>query len=329
MNGFGRLFCLSLFGASHGPGVGVLVEGCPAGLDLSPEDFSADLQRRRPGAKGTTTRVEMDEVQILSGVHEGRTTGQALTLWVVNRQVDSDAYADIKDLPRPGHADFTAWAKYGPHRDHRGGGMFSGRMTVGLVLAGVIAKRLLPDVQMEARLLQVGGREDIPLAVEEAMAEADSVGGLIECRVKGLPLGLGEPFFDSVESLLAHMLFSIGGIRGVEFGSGFACASMRGSVCNDPILDIEGRTATNHAGGINGGITNGNDLIFRVAVKPTPSIAKAQQTINLSTGHPAEIEIKGRHDACFALRLPVVIEAACAIVLADLQNRQNRGTLAP
>ncbi|MBW2701287.1 MAG: chorismate synthase [Deltaproteobacteria bacterium] len=326
MNGFGRLFRLSLFGASHGPGVGVLVEGCPAGLDLSPEDFSADLQRRRPGAKGTTTRVETDEVQVLSGVHEGKTTGQALGLWVVNRQVDSEAYADIKDLPRPGHADFTAWAKYGAHRDHRGGGMFSGRMTVGLVLAGVIAKRLLPDVQMEARLLQVGGREDMQLAVEEAMAEADSVGGLIECRVKGLPLGLGEPFFDSVESLLAHMLFSIGGIRGVEFGSGFACASMRGSVCNDPILDIDGRTATNHAGGINGGITNGNDLFFRVAVKPTPSIPQAQQTINLSTGHPAEIKIKGRHDACFALRLPIVIEAACAIVLADLQNR---GTLAP
>lgn len=324
MNVFGRLFRVTIFGESHGPGVGVLIDGCPAGLSLSPADLEPDLARRRSGRAGTTERVEADLPMLQSGVFEGRATGAPLAIWFENRDVDSAVYERIRITPRPGHADMTAHGKFGGYHDHRGGGHFSGRLTAGLVAAGAIARRLMPEVSIDAEVIQIGGRSDLQATVEEAAAASDSVGGLVECIASGLPVGLGEPFFDSLESLLAHGLFAIGGVRGVEFGAGFESARMRGSQCNDPILDATGRTASNHAGGVNGGISNGNQLVFRVAVKPTSSIGQPQQTVDLTTGVAAELSVVGRHDACIALRVPVVVEAVCAIVLADLMLLEQR-----
>jgi chorismate synthase len=324
MNTFGRVFRVSIFGESHGKSVGVLLDGVPAGLPLTPDDFRADLARRRPGAKGTTPRREDDIGLLKSGVFRGRTTGAPLLVQFENKDQDSTAYDAISSTPRPGHADLTAYHKYGGYNDYRGSGHFSGRITLGLVAAGVIAKKLLAPIAVRAELLQVGGSAEIESVIEQALAEQDSVGALIECRATNMPVGLGEPFFDAVESVLSHLVFAIPGIRGVEFGSGFASADMRGSECNDPILDAAGATATNHAGGINGGITNGNDLVFRAAVKPTSSIGRQQRTVNLRTGEAASLVVSGRHDACFALRLPVVLEAATAIGLADLLLLEQR-----
>jgi len=318
VNTFGRLLRVHLLGESHGPVVGVLLDGCPAGLPLAPEDLEADLARRRAGAPGTTARREADRPRVLSGLHQGRTTGAPLLIAFDNGDVDSADYAGLEHTPRPGHADLAARQKYAGCADPRGGGHFSGRLTVGLVAAGVLAKRLLGPARVEARLLEAGGRPDAEAAAAEAAAAGDSAGGLIECRVSGLPAGLGEPFFDPVEGLLAHALFALGGVRGIEFGAGFASARMRGSECNDPILDPAGRTATNHAGGVNGGLTNGNPLVFRLAVKPTSSIALPQRTVDVRSGQLVELRVPGRHDACHALRLPVVVEAVTALVLADL-----------
>ena len=318
MNTFGRLFCVSIFGESHGKSVGILIDGVPAGLPLTPEDFFADLGRRRPGAKGTTPRREEDIGLLKSGVFNDKTTGAPLLIQFENKEQDSSAYDNLKDHPRPGHADFTACHKYGGYHDYRGSGHFSGRITLGLVAAGAVAKKLLRGARFEAKLLEAGGDDRIEQNVERALAEKDSIGAIIECRVNGLPVGLGEPFFDATESVIAHVIFAVPGIRGLEFGAGFASAKMRGSECNDPIMDGAGRTATNNAGGINGGITNGNEVYFRVAVKPTSSIGREQTTINLRSGEQAKLVVEGRHDACFALRLPVVIEAAAAIALADL-----------
>ncbi len=318
MNTFGRLFRVSIFGESHGKSVGILLDGVPAGLPLTAEDFHADLGRRRPGAKGTTLRREDDLGTLKSGVFCDQTTGAPLLIQFENKDQDSAAYDQIKDHPRPGHGDFTAFHKFGGFHDYRGSGHFSGRITLGLVAAGVVAKKLLPDMRITAELLEAGGNDRIAENLERALAANDSIGAIIECRITGAPIGLGEPFFDSVESLLGHLIFAIPGIRGIEFGAGFAAAKMRGSQCNDPILDATGRTATNHAGGVNGGLSNGNEIVFRVAVKPTSSIGQAQTTIDLRTGAQTSFVVEGRHDACFALRLPVVIEAAAAIVLADL-----------
>jgi len=318
MDSFGRSFRVSLFGESHGPAVGVLIDGCPAGLPLAVTDFEADLGRRRAGAEGTTARVEADAPVMTSGVFQGRTTGAPLLIRFVNAAQDASAYDAIRDLPRPGHADFTAWKKFHGFNDRRGGGHFSGRLTVGLVAAGVVAKKIIRPVEVEARLVEAGGRTDIAAVVASAVADGDSVGGLIACEARRVPAGLGEPFFDAAESLLAHILFAIPGVRGVEFGDGFAAARMRGTAHNDPIEDASGRTSTNHAGGVNGGITNGNPLVFRAAVKPASSLGRPQRTVDLGTGKPAEITVGGRHDACLALRAPVIVEAAAAIVLADL-----------
>jgi chorismate synthase len=318
MNSFGRLFRVSLFGESHGPEVGVLIDGCPAGLPLAAADLEADLTRRRAGAKGTTGRVEADDPAILSGVFRDRTTGAPILIRFVNAAQDPADYETVKDRPRPGHADFTGWTKYGGFNDHRGGGHFSGRLTVGLVAAGAVAKKLIRPVEVEARLIEAGGSSDIGAAVEAAAAGKDTVGGIVACEARNVPAGLGEPFFDAAESLLAHILFAIPAVRGVEFGTGFAAARMRGSAHNDPIVGADGRTATNNAGGVNGGITNGNPLVFRVAVKPAASIGRPQRTVDLRTGQAAEITVAGRHDACIALRVPVVVEAAAAVVLADL-----------
>jgi chorismate synthase len=318
MNSFGRMFRVHIFGESHGPAVGVLVDGCPAGLPLAPADFEADLERRRAGRRGTTPRREPDRPDIGSGVLEGRTTGAPLLIRFANEAADPSAYDRFRTTPRPGHADFTARTKFGGWNDGRGGGHFSGRLTVGLVAAGVLAKKCIEPVRVSARLVEAGGGADIEAAVERALAEERTIGGLVACEATGVPAGLGEPFFDSVESLLAHILFAIPAVKGVEFGAGFALARMTGAAANDPFVGTDGRTETNHAGGVNGGITNGNPLVFRVAVKPTPSLPTPQRTIDLATGQPAEVTGAGRHDTCIALRAPVVVEAAAALVLADL-----------
>lgn len=327
MNTFGRIFKIAIFGESHGPAVGVLIDGCPAGLQLEAGDFEADLARRRGGTPGTTTRREPDEPRIASGVLAGHTTGSPLLIQFANTDQDPAAYEAIRHTPRPGHADLVARQKHGDHADLRGGGHHSGRLTVGLVAAGVVAKKLLPAIEIAARLVSVGGSADIAAEVASVVADGDSVGGLVECCIQGLPPGLGEPFFDSVESLVAHAVFAIPAVRGVEFGAGFAAAGMRGSAHNDPILDASGRTESNHAGGVLGGLTTGNEVVFRVAVKPTPSIRRAGRTVDLRTGRPAEVSVTGRHDACIALRVPVIVEAAAAIVLVDLMALAGR--LAP
>jgi len=324
MNTFGRSFRLSILGESHGPCVGILLDGCPAGLALDPAEFLADLERRRGGgAPGTTPRREDDLPLIQTGLLRGRTTGAPILILFENRQVDSSAYEAIKSTPRPGHADWVALKKYGGFADMRGSGHFSGRLTTALVAAGVVAKKLLGPAVVEARLLEAGGSPDIERAVREAMAAQDSVGGLVECRVRGLPAGLGEPFFDSVESLVSHAVFAIPAIKGIEFGDGFGACRLRGSQVNDALDDVQGRTRTNHAGGINGGISNGNEVVFRVAVKPTSSIHSPQDTVDLRTSEPAVITMGGRHDACIALRAPVVVEAVTAAVLADLMLQEG------
>lgn len=318
MNSYGRIFRVTIWGESHGPGLGVSIDGVPPGLALSRDDFVADLDRRRPGRKGTTTRKERDIPVIQSGLFEGHTTGSPLTLLLENKDVRSSSYAAIRHTPRPGHADFVAHKKYGGFADYRGGGHFSGRLTAALVAAGVVAKKLIQPAHVHAEIVEIGGRSDqFDAAVDEAMAQKDSIGGIVECRVSGVPVGWGEPFFDSVESTIAHAVFAIPGIKGIEFGAGFETARMTGSQCNDSIVDGQGHTASNHAGGINGGITNGNQLRMRVAVRPTPSIGREQQTINIQTGQSSPISVGGRHDACIALRVPPVLEAAVALALAD------------
>ncbi len=319
MNTFGRIFRVSIFGESHGAQVGVTIDGCPAGIAISKADFEADLNRRRSGAKGTTPRTEADEPNIVSGVFNGYTTGTPITILFENANTHSSDYSNLVAQPRPGHADFTGRVKYDGFNDYRGGGHFSARITVGIVAAGVVAKKVLGNgISIKSSILEVGGSADIEQAVSQAMAEGDSVGGIVDCRVSGLPVGLGEPFWDSAESMLSHAVFAIPGIKGIEFGCGFEAAKMRGSEHNDAIIDVNGKTATNNAGGINGGITNGNELYFCVAVKPTSSIAREQQTINLQTGQVEPLQVKGRHDACIALRVPPILEAMAAIALTDL-----------
>jgi chorismate synthase len=326
MNTFGRQFRVSLFGESHGASVGVCVDGCPAGISLQQSDFTFDLQRRQSGARGTTARTESDTPELLSGVFEGKTTGAPITIIFRNENTRSGDYADLLAQPRPGHADFVATHKFGGHADYRGGGHFSGRLTLGLVAAGVIAKKMLGDATVTATILEVGGAKygEHNAALEEVIAKGDSLGGLLECVVGNMPVGWGEPFFDSLESLVSHIVFAIPGVRGVEFGSGFAAARQRGSEHNDPLVSPCGKTKTNHAGGVNGGISNGNNLVFRVAVKPTASISAPQQTFDFEKGKVNELRIRGRHDACSALRVPVILEAATAIALADLMQRQAR-----
>jgi len=323
MNSFGRIFRISIFGESHGVAVGVVIDGCPAGIKLAIADFSDDLNRRKPGADGTTARIEEDQVEIISGIFNDQTTGAPIMLMLRNHRQDSHGYDQFLDHPRPGHADFTAALKYNHCNDYRGSGHFSGRITAALVLAGVIAKKILKKVRIDAGLLSAGGSKNITEAVKQAVAEQDSIGGIVECQVQNLPAGLGEPFFDSAESVISHLVFAIPGIRGIEFGDGFLAATQKGSEHNDIFLDSTGQTQTNHAGGVNGGITNGNKLIFRVAVKPTSSILKGQHTYNFKAEKMTELTINGRHDSCFALRVPVILESVTAIALADLMLIKN------
>ncbi len=319
MNSFGRIFKVSIFGESHGESAGITIDGCPAGLPLSVDDFLTDIERRKGGTqKGTTPRQETDLPIFKSGLFNGFTTGAPITILFENNNTRSGDYQKQRDFPRPGHADFVAHQKYGGFEDYRGGGHFSGRLTVCLVAVGVIAKKLLSNIEVKSTILSIGGEVDLEKGLQKAIDQKDSVGGIVECRVNGLPLGLGEHFFDSVESLISHAVFAIPAIKGIEFGTGFAAANMFGVDHNDAILDASGITATNHAGGIVGGITNGNELVFRIAVKPTSSTPKTQSSLNWTTGLVESFSVKGRHDLCIALRVPVVLEAVTAMVLADL-----------
>ncbi|RLD56800.1 MAG: chorismate synthase [Bacteroidetes bacterium] len=318
MNAFGKLFKVSIFGESHGTSVGIVIDGCPAGLPLKQADFENDFSRRKSGAKGTTPRQEPDTPRIMSGVFNDRCTGAPLMILFENTNTRSGDYSQLKDTPRPGHADFTAHYKFGGNQDYRGGGHFSGRLTLGLVAAGVVAKKMIAPTSVTSSILEVGGSSDIEAALDRAIENKDSIGGIIECSITSVPVGLGEPFFDSVEAVLSHMIFSIPAIKGIEFGAGFRAAKMTGSEHNDNIVSTQGSTETNHAGGINGGISNGNEICFRVAVKPTSSTHQTQRTINMLSGEMEDLTIEGRHDTCIALRVPVVVEAAAAIVIADL-----------
>ncbi|MCY7422242.1 MAG: chorismate synthase [Chitinophagaceae bacterium] len=323
MNSLGRLFRVHILGESHGESVGIVIDGCPAGLPLSVEDFTTDIERRKGGTKGTTPRKEDDLPIFKSGVFNDRTTGAPLTILFENNNTRSTDYAKQRDVPRPGHADFVASKKYGGNEDYRGGGHFSGRLTVCLVAAGVVAKKLMNHIQVKATITEVAGEPDVEKGLQKAIDSKDSVGGIVECRVLGLPVGIGEPFFDSVESVLSHAVFAIPAVRGVEFGTGFASARMFGSEHNDAIQNMEGATATNHAGGVVGGISNGNEFVFRIAIKPTSSTPKEQQTLNWQTGQVEAFAVRGRHDLCIALRVPVVLEAVTAMVLTDLLMLEN------
>lgn len=343
MNSFGRLFRVELFGESHGPSVGVIIDGCPSGVPFSASDMLPALARRRGGRPGTTARVESDEPLIESGVFEGRTTGTPVLIRFLNRDQRPDDYAAVRHSPRPGHADLTRHHKFGGHHDPRGGGHASGRLTVGLVAAGALAAKLLTPVVIKTKIVQLGGvptpetasgESDVPSEAQReviaaAAAAEDSVGGVVQCVVEGLPAGIGEPFFDSLESCLAHAIFAIPGIKALEFGAGWSAACLRGSAHNDPIspATATGRPlttadvaahGTNHAGGALGGISTGSPVVFRVAVRPPAGIGRAQQSVDLCTGRPAEIRVGGRHDTCIALRVPPILEALTAIVLYDL-----------
>ena len=351
MNEFGVKYRIGIFGSSHGLCIGAKVEGCPPGSKISEAMIQVELDRRSPGRGPiSTTRRERDRLEIVSGVIDGRATGGPIVGLVRNFDTDSSAYDAFKRVPRPGHADYPAMVKYGGHHDHRGGGQFSGRMTAGLVIGGAIARQLLErkGVSILAQTVQIGTialEKDVPFSIAEkivrasavgcadrrtaaAMTEAivkaheanDSIGGIVRCTVVGLPVGVGEPFFGSIESAMSAMMYSIPGVKGVEFGSGFRCASMRGSEHNDPYIIRNGKiqAKTNNAGGILGGLSNGMPVEFRVAFKPTSSIAKPQASVDVVDKKPVELEIKGRHDPCIVPRAVPVVENSAAAVILDL-----------
>jgi len=310
----------------------MVIDGCPAGLSLVVDDFLPDMERRKGGTqKGTTPRQEEDIPIFKSGIFNNKTTGAPITILFENKNIRSSDYEKQRAVPRPGHADFVAHKKFGGFEDYRGSGHFSGRLTVALVAAGVIAKKLLNSakngnqkISVESSILEIGGEKDLEKGLQKAIDAKDSIGGVIECRTAGLPIGLGEPFFDSAESLISHIVFAIPAVRGIEFGTGFPAAKMFGSEHNDAIENSNGKTRTNHAGGIVGGLTNGNELVFRIAIKPTSSTPKEQNTLNWETGHVENFSVKGRHDLCIALRVPVILEAVTAIVLTDLMLLESK-----
>lgn len=350
-NTFGNAVSMTIFGESHGPAVGAVLDGLAAGLPVDEAAIAAAMDRRRARGDGlSTARTEADAVEFLSGVYEGRTTGTAVTLMIRNLNTRSGDYAKTADLLRPGHADYTAYAKYEGFQDTRGGGHFSGRITAASVAAGTICETVLNGlgVKVYTHIAECAGVQDAPLSSaaglvmpdpqpghfalldaskEEAMqaairaagSEGDSVGGILETIVTGLPAGIGEPWFDSVESELAHLMFAIPACKGIEFGAGFGFAAMHGSEANDPFTMRDGKiaTATNKNGGINGGITNGMPIVFRAAFKPTPSIAREQQSVNLQTMVPEKMAVTGRHDPCIVPRAVPCVEAAAAIAVYD------------
>jgi chorismate synthase len=328
MNSFGKNFRVQIFGQSHGEYVGIIIDGCPPGVGITPDDFKEDIERRKPGAKGTTPRREDDIPQIISGVFNDKSSGAPITILFKNNNTRSGDYEKQRAVPRPGHADYVAHKKFNGFEDYRGGGHFSGRLTVALVAAGVVAKKVIESysadkkIEIHSTILEIGGEKDLEKGLQKAIDAKDSIGGIVECKVSNLPIGLGEPFFDSAESLLSHAVFSIPAVKGIEFGAGFAAANMFGSDHNDALINEDGTTATNHAGGILGGITNGNELVFRIVVKPTSSTPKEQQTLNIESGNIESFSVKGRHDLCIALRVPVVLESVTAMVIADLLSQK-------
>ena len=349
-NSIGKEFTVTTFGESHGKYVGVVVDGCPAGLPLSEADFQAELDRRIPAEpKIVSGRIEKDVPRILSGVFNGFTTGAPIALLVENKEVDSQDYEVIKDLPRPGHADYPARVRYGGFNDYRGGGRFSGRVTVALIMAGAIAKKLLSQfgVDVLAYTVAVGKiktdkkfsaeeirknrymaatrcpdltcAERMEEAVVAAKKEGESLGGIVECVALNVPVGVGEPMFDSLDADLAKALFNVPAVKGVEFGFGFGIAGLKGSESNDAYVMQGGRvqTSTDNMGGVLGGLSNGMPITMRVAIKPTPSISREQRTVNLSTMEDASLTIKGRHDPCVVPKAVPAVEAAVAVTLAD------------
>ena len=326
MNHIGRLFQVNIFGESHGSSVGVLIDGVKPGIKLSEDDFVLDLSRRKSGGLGTTPRIEEDKVLIESGVFNGYTTGGAILLRFLNNNTKSKDYSNLISQPRPSHADFVAGVKYNGYQDYRGGGSFSGRLTLGLVAAGVVAKKMLEGVSFNTSITNLGGEtntDNFNEILKTTVDNHDSVGGIVKVTVDGVEVGLGEPYFDSLESTISHLLFSVGGVKGVSFGKGFDAVNMRGSEFNDCITDKDGHTATNNNGGINGGISNGNQIVVNTFVKPTPSIGLPQETYSFKEEKVTELVINGRHDAAIILRAQVVIEACIAIALADAKLIKN------
>jgi len=352
-NSLGELLVITSFGESHGRCVGVIIDGCPAGLAVTEEDIQKEVDRRKAGASpASTARVEADKVEVLAGIFEGKTSGAPICLLMWNRDVDSSEYERTRFLIRPGHADYTAFVKYGGFNDFRGGGRFSGRITATFVMAGAIAKKLLQllDIEVIAHTVAIGGvkakakgfdeikkkaaqnplkcadsaaAEAMSKLIEKVRAEGDSVGGIIEGVALNVPAGLGEPSGSPLDGELAKALFAIPAVKGVEFGSGFAAAEKRGSENNDPFAIQEGRivTTTNNAGGILGGISNGMPIVVRVAVKPPSSIAKSQPTVNIQKMEKASLLIKGRHDACIVPRAVAVVESMIALTIGDFAIR--------
>lgn len=351
-NSLGKLFSVTSFGESHGRCVGVVIDGCPAGLSVSREDIQQEVDKRRPQTGvASTTRAEEDKVEILSGIFNDRTTGAPICLLIWNRDVDSSDYERTRYLPRPGHADYTAFAKYGGFNDFRGGGRFSGRITATFVMAGAVAKKLLNQIGIEvlAHTVEIGGvradtssvneirgagssplkcadpeatREMLAI-IEQVKGEGDSLGGIIEGIALNVPVGLGEPVFDTMEGDLAKAIFAIPAVKGIEFGAGFSAAATRGSENNDPFIISNGRieTETNNSGGILGGISNGMPIVLRAVVKPTASIPRSQNTVNIERMENAVLEVRGRHDSCIVPRAVPVIEAMMAITLCDFAIR--------
>lgn len=349
-NSFGDNISLSIFGESHGEAIGALIDSPPPGLTVSDEAIAFYLKKRRPSGQVSTSRKEKDEYRILSGVHNGKTTGTPVMIEIPNTAQRSEDYKEIASLARPSHADFAAYSKYHGFEDRRGGGHFSGRVTAAVVAAGALFMPALEKkgIRIGTHVLKCAGISDrdfsdfdrdidklkpmnFPVlsdeagekmqnAIIDAKKNSDSVGGITETVITGLMSGLGEPYFDSLESRLSHALFSLGGVKGIEFGKGFAISDMTGSEANDAFCSENGKiiTKTNNNGGINGGITNGMPVIYRLAVKPTPSIAKVQTTVDFVTGENKEIEIKGRHDPCICHRVACVAECLTAFVLADV-----------
>jgi len=350
-NTLGKAFSVTSFGESHGQLVGVVVDGCPPGLALDEEDIQLELNKRKADKPGSTSRQEPDRAEILSGVYQGRTTGAPITMVIYNQDFDSSKYGERMVIPRPGHADYASFIKYKGFSDHRGGGRFSGRITAGFVMSGAVAKKLLAlsDIEVLAHTIEIGGIKTKQASLEEirssskntlccadsgaslnmleainqAKAEGDSLGGIVEAIALGVPAGLGEPVFDNIDGDLAKAIFAIPAVKAVEFGAGFGAARMKGSQNNDPIIVSEkGITcATNNAGGVTGGMSNGMPIVMRIAIKPTPSVSIEQDSVNVKTLQPEKLAVTGRHDTCIVPRAVVVIEAMVAITLADFAIR--------
>ncbi|MGB9701632.1 MAG: chorismate synthase [Candidatus Kapaibacteriota bacterium] len=316
MNSFGRLFKVQIFGESHSKGIGAIIDGCPSGIELDYDLIYNNLLLRKGDSFATTPRKEEDKVVFFSGVKNGKTTGTPISFVIENKNI-VESKINLKETPRPGHADFTQISKYGNNADISGGGHSSGRLTTALVVAGTIAQSIIPKISFNCEIDEIGGEKDYDELLSNIAEKGDSLGGIVKCKINGVPAGLGEPFFDSIESNLSHILFSIPGVKGIEFGAGFNAAKMLGSEMNDELINIKGKTKTNNSGGIVGGITNGNEIIFRVAFRPPSSIKLKQKTVNLITEEINEIAISGRNDICYVLRTPIIIECVAAISIVD------------